>query len=75
MTVFVLADETQLERKLLRDLLSIHTQLTPWELHFCKHTSAWHGNFTILQARTIVLMHAKYFPKQYPTPEKRGDPL
>lgn len=68
MSKFVLEDETELERHLLRDLLSDYQRLTAWELNFCKSTYAWSGNFTISQAGTIVLMHAKYFPDQYTDP-------
>lgn len=65
MRLFVHEDETLLERGMVRQLQSIAERLTPWQRNFLDSMVKWSGNFTWNQAKTIVLMHAKHFPKQY----------
>lgn len=65
MTVFVLKDETHLEQRLVAELLCYAPALNSWERKFLMSVAEWKGNYTIRQAKTIVLMHAKHFPEKY----------
>jgi hypothetical protein len=71
MTIFTHADETRLERSMIKDLLAISERLKTWERKFLNSVQMWAGNFTLPQARRIVMTHAKYFPELYKLPKER----